>query len=64
MRFEYLAVTNIKIIVSLDVTLCIMRGLFLRNVLFVYSVLILMFLINFGMYQAHHMVPHHRISLS
>jgi hypothetical protein len=47
MRFEYLTVMNIKIMVSLDVTPCIMRGLFLRNVLFVYSVLTLMFLINF-----------------
>jgi len=46
MRFEYLTVMNIKIMVSVDVTLCTMRGLFLRNVLYVYSVLTLMFLIN------------------
>jgi hypothetical protein len=64
MRFEYLAVMNIKIMVSLDVTLCIMRDLFLRNVLSVYSVLTSMFLINFGMYEPHHMVSHHRIPLS
>jgi hypothetical protein len=64
MRFEYLTVMNIKIMVSVDVTLCIMRGLFLRNVLYVYSVLTLMFLINFGMYQPHRMVSHQRIPLS
>ena len=52
MRFEYLTVMNIKIMVSLDVTLCIMRGLLLRNVLSVYSVLTLLFLIKFGMYSA------------
>ena len=45
MRFEYLAVMNIKIVVCLDVTPCIMRGLFLSNVLSVYSVLTLIFLI-------------------
>ena len=54
---------NIKIMVSLDVTLCIMRGLFLRDVLSVYSVLTLMFLVNFGMYQPHHLVSHYRIAL-
>jgi hypothetical protein len=61
MRSEYLTVMYIEIVVYLDVTPCIVVGLFVRNVLSVYSVLTLMFLLNFGTYLSCHMVSHPRI---